>query len=165
MAQSAGVVALVDVVVLRLAFQCIHNHPGASIGISVYPQPPRQAAPATPPQRGIVWGFAGRGDLFGTTPSGCACHPSAGGECEAPTFPRSRKIPLCGGVARSAGVVLKQPKCLSKLTVVLKQPKCPNEAPNWFQPNPTAQSKSAGGFISLKPHSLLTKALHQPGFF
>ena len=42
-------------------------------------QPPRQAAPATPPQEGngpvLCWC---RYDA--TTPSGCACHPSTGGE-------------------------------------------------------------------------------------
>ena len=81
-------------------------------------QPPRQAEPATPPQEGnglplrfmvtmIWWRGAGRfvrglnfradmrirpygfgedyTDTYTTTPSGCACHPSTGGEWFAPT--------------------------------------------------------------------------------
>ena len=42
-------------------------------------QPPRQAAPATPPQEGNGPApYLHRHDT--TTPSGCACHPSTGGE-------------------------------------------------------------------------------------
>ena len=49
-------------------------------------QPPRQATPATPPQEGngpapCLYRYEA------TTPSGCACHPSTGGECtNADTF-------------------------------------------------------------------------------
>ena len=43
-------------------------------------QPPRRAAPATPPQEGN--GLAPCLYRYeATTPSGCACHPSTGGEC------------------------------------------------------------------------------------
>ena len=45
--------------------------------------PPRQASPATPPQEGnyLPLRFYGRSYRHdATTPSGCACHPSTGGE-------------------------------------------------------------------------------------
>ena len=58
-------------------------------------QPPRQAAPATPPQEG------------NTTPSGCACHPSRGGEYH-PV--RLRLPPLQRrGIAASTGGELSTP--------------------------------------------------------
>ena len=59
-------------------------------------QPPRQAAPATPPQEG-------NGPALylcryeATTPSGCACHPSTGGElpsADTPQPPRQIEPPI-----------------------------------------------------------------------
>jgi hypothetical protein len=47
----------------------------------------------------------------GTTPSGCACHPSTEGNSDSGEFfdvkiDRTADIPLCGGVPRRGGVVL-----------------------------------------------------------
>ena len=47
--------------------------------------PPRQAAPATPPQEGNV--------LHNTTPSGFACHPSTGEECTSQHHPVRLRLP------------------------------------------------------------------------
>ena len=69
---------------LRHRVQNRHNHPvrlrlpplhRRGIVCAEPPQPPRQAAPATPPQEGNCLCRCGT-----TTPSGCACHPSTGGE-------------------------------------------------------------------------------------
>ena len=127
-------------------------------------KPPRQAAPATPPQEGNC--------LVGTqktTPSGCACHPSAGGELPS-RYAKNHPVRLRLPPLRRRGIawwVRKKPPRQASPATPPQEGNClvgtQKTTPSGFACHPSAGGELPGGYAKNHPVRLRLTPLHRRG--